>query len=151
MSTVHLFSNDEYRRMFSEGDRVELIEGVVYDKMVIGPRHNYAVSELQRIFIQAGFLLNSQGPISWPGNEPEPDIVLVKEKHPERHPTPEEVLLLTEVADSTLDHDRQVKLPAYRRAGIQCWIVNLQENCFEVDGEQKTEVFTRTLRSGLKI
>ena len=140
MSTAHLFTNDEYHRLFSEGDRVELVEGVVYDKMVIGPRHNFAVSELQRIFIEAGCKLNSQGPIAWPGNEPEPDLVLVTEKHPDRHPLPSEVLLLVEVSDSTLEYDRNVKLPAYEAAGIRSWIVNLRDNCFEVDGERLTEV-----------
>ena len=140
MSIVHAFSNEEYHRVFSDGDRVELVEGVVYDKMVIGPRHNYAVSELQRIFIQAGYHVNSQGPVTWPGNEPEPGIAVLTEKHPERHPIPSEVLLVIEVADSTLEHDCTVKLPAYQQAGIPCWIVNLKDNRFEVDGHSCTEV-----------
>ncbi|TAD94975.1 MAG: Uma2 family endonuclease, partial [Oscillatoriales cyanobacterium] len=49
------------------------------------------------------------------------------------HPVPSEVLLLVEVADSTVDNDRDVKIPIYARSPIQeVWLVNLVKNCLEV-------------------
>lgn len=49
------------------------------------------------------------------------------------HPTAEEIFLVVEVADTSLEFDREVKLPMYAEAGIvECWIVNLQDECIEV-------------------
>lgn len=145
MSTAtHRFSNEEYHRRFNEDDKVELIDGMIYDKMVIGPKHRSTVNKLIKIFVLAGYDVSSQGPISWPGNEPEPDLtILAAGTDPtDRHPVPSECLLVIEVSDTSLAKDRQIKLPAYQRAGIRTWVVNLQDDVFEIDGQRtKTAVF----------
>ncbi|QEG00457.1 hypothetical protein Mal15_45270 [Stieleria maiorica] len=141
---THRFSNEEYHQRFTEGDKVELIDGLIYDKMVIGPKHRSAVNKLIKIFVLAGYDVSSQGPISWPGNEPEPDLtILAAGTDPtDRHPLPNECLLVIEVSDASLAKDREVKLPAYQQAGIRTWIVNLQDDVFEIDGRKtKTASF----------
>jgi Uma2 family endonuclease len=61
--------------------------------------------------------------------EPEPDLVLLKPRadfYISRRPGPEDVLLLIEIADSSLEYDRDVKTPIYARAGIpEYWLVDL--------------------------
>jgi Uma2 family endonuclease len=69
-------------------------------------------------------------------SEPEPDLLVLRpplERYQDRLPTPEDVLLLVEVADTSLEFDREVKLPLYAEAGIpEVWLVNLKENLLEV-------------------
>ena len=133
---THYFTNDEYHRRFTEQDKVELIDGLIYDKTVIGPKHRSTVNKLIKVFVLAGYDVSSQGPSTWPGNEPEPDLtILAAGTDPtDRHPRPDECLLVIEVSDTSLAKDREVKLPAYRAAGIRTWIVNLQDDVFEIDG-----------------
>ena len=85
----------------------------------------------------AGYDVSSQGPISWPDNEPEPDLTIMAAgtDPTNRHPRPEECLLVIEVSDTSLMKDREINLPAYQKAGIRTWIVNLQDDLFEIDGE----------------
>ena len=68
-------------------------------------------------------------------SEPEPDLMVLKpplERYQDRLPTPEDVLLLVEVADTSLEFDREVKLPLYAEAGIpEVWLVNPKENLLE--------------------
>lgn len=68
--------------------------------------------------------------------EPRPDLTLLKfrpDYYVSQHPTPDDVLLLIEVADSSLDFDRRKKLPVYARAGTpEVWIVDLHESAIEV-------------------
>jgi len=69
-------------------------------------------------------------------SEPEPDLVLLKPSpdfYRKRHPRPEEVFLLVEVADASLRTDREEKLPVYGRAGIaEVWVVDLVDLLIEV-------------------
>ena len=69
-------------------------------------------------------------------SEPEPDLMLLRfleDFYRSHHPKPEEVFLLIEVSDSTLETDRAVKLPLYARAGIaEVWIVNLIDRTLEI-------------------
>ncbi len=87
-------------------------------------------------------------------SEPEPDLMLLRpapDDYTSRHPLPEDVILLIEVSDTTLDYDRREKLPAYGRAGIpEVWILNLSDRTIEVYREP---LFTgygsvQTLRAG---
>jgi Uma2 family endonuclease len=82
--------------------------------------------------------------------EPQPDVVLLKPRadyYSTAHPIASEVLLLIEVADSSIDYDRDVKIPIYARSGIQeVWIVNLQENCLEVYRQPTANGYSLTLR-----
>jgi len=144
-STRHRFSVDDYYRMgeaglFPPGKRVELLEGEIIDVMPIGPFHSGVVNRLNRYFnsISKGrWLVTAQNPVRLGRySEPEPDVVLVSpsaDDYTLRHPTPQDVLLLVEVADSSLEYDQGDKLAAYGKAGIEkYWLVNLPEQCVEV-------------------
>ena len=78
-------------------------------------------------------------------SEPEPDIVVAikrKEGYHKRHPLPKEVKLLIEVSDTTLEKDREVKLPIYAKAGIkEFWIVNVTEKQIEVYRKPKDQQY----------
>ncbi len=140
---------DEYHRMieiglFDEDERVELIGGVLHRMSPRGPQHGGSLKRVLGAFIeQLGTRVefSVQDPITIPSvtSEPEPDLVLAKPRdvgYFDRHPLPEEVLLLVEVADSSLEVDQEVKLPVYAAAGIEdYWIVNLVDGQVEVHRE----------------
>ncbi len=141
----HRITVDEYYRIaeagiFKADDRVELIEGEMLDMPPIGIDHAYVVNRLTAILIQsAGFTANvsSQNPIRLnQRTEPQPDIALLRYREDfYRHirPSPEDVLLLVEVSDSTLRYDKEIKLPLYARHGIpEVWIVDLEHSLVEV-------------------
>ena len=120
--------------------RVELFDGRIIDMSPIGPMHGGLVGRLTRLFNK----LSKDRWLVWPQNplnlddhsEPEPDVMLLKpsaDDYTRRHPQPDDVFLLIEVSDSTLEYDRDEKLPAYGRAGVaEVWIVNLQEATIEI-------------------
>ena len=108
----------------------------------IGMRHLACVVALNHLLValsEGRYFVSVQNPISaGVGDEPQPDLSLLKERpHPdaEAPPGPEDILLVVEVSDTTLAYDRNVKLPLYASAGIpEVWLANLR-------GE-KVEVFT---------
>jgi len=138
------FSVSEYERLvaageLTENDRCELIRGVITDKMGIGDLHAACVNRLNWLFNRAAgeqFLVSIQNPIRLSDSVPEPDCVLAAfraDYYGQAKPVPAEVLLLIEVADSSLDSDRQIKLPLYAENHIrEYWIVNLIDECLEV-------------------
>lgn len=139
------FSVTEYRRMaetgiLSEDDRVELIEGEVIEMSPIGSRHAACVRRLDALFNQrlgGAAQVSAQNPILIDDfSQPEPDVALLKPRpdyYAEEHPSACDVLLVVEVADTSVDYDRQVKAPLYARAGIgEMWLVNLQDDAVEV-------------------
>ena len=143
--TQHRFSVEDYYRMaetgvLRPGKRVELLDGKIIDMSPIGPLHGGLVNRLSRLFNQLSkgrWLVSAQNPLRLDDHsEPEPDVMLLKpaaDDYTSRHPQPKDVFLLIEVADSTLEYDREEKLPAYGRAGIaEVWIVNLQAAAIEV-------------------
>ena len=85
---------------------------------------------------QDSFEISIQNPVHLDdGSEPEPDIALLRrrpEGYAAAHPTSADVLLAIEVADSSVDYDRNVKAHIYGRAGIpETWVKNLPEDCIE--------------------
>jgi len=120
--------------------RVELLDGRIIDMSPIGPFHGEVTTHLTEIFAAASkgrWRTRVQNSVRLDEHsEPQPDLVLAKpiaETYRKRHPQPEEVFLLVEVADSSLETDQADKLPAYGRAGIpEVWIVNLKEETIEV-------------------
>ena len=143
--TAHRFTVDEYYRMAETGvikpdARVELLDGQIIDMMPIGPFHGGTVKSLNQLFAgvaKGRFLVSVQDPVRLNDrSEPEPDLMLLKpkaDKYKSRHPKPEDVYLIIEVADSTLQFDREEKIPAYGAAGIaEAWLVNLPEQKIEV-------------------
>lgn len=145
-STEALFplTVDQYHDMIrvgtlSEADPVELLEGVLLYKMPKKPPHaaiNTAVQEAIGPLLPAQFHFRSQEPITLADGEPEPDGAVVRGRSKDymsRHPGPDEVPLIIEVADSSLDRDRGIKLRSYARAGVpEYWIVNLIDRTVEV-------------------
>lgn len=139
------FTVAEYRRMveagiLSEADRVELIDGEVFEMSPIGKRHAACVGLLTRVLtllLQHGALVWAQNPIRLDNySEPQPDLVVLKPRqdfYRNSLPMPEDVMIVIEVSDTTLDYDRKVKVPLYARAGLpETWVVNLTEERIEV-------------------
>ena len=120
--------------------RVELLDGRIIDMSPIGPFHGGLVKRLSRIFnlkAKGRWIVSTQDPVRLDDHsEPEPDVMLLKpaaDDYTGRHPQPDDVFLLIEVSDTTLEFDLGEKLPAYGRAGIaEVWIVNLNDATIEV-------------------
>ena len=140
----HRFSVDEYDEMIARGilgenDRVELIRGEIVDKMTIGDRHAACVKRLIALFqlrSQGHWILSVQDPVRCEDSKPEPDLALLRSRadfYAESTPQAADILLLIEVADSSLDFDRGVKAALYAEAGVaEYWVVNLIDSCVEV-------------------
>ena len=141
----HLFTTAEYEEMVSAGiltenDKVELINGEIVEMTPIGIAHNAAVDRLNRLLNQAtgtDAIVRVQSSIRLDDrSEPEPDISLLRPRddfYGDAHPGPDDILLLIEVADTSLEFDRSVKLPLYARAGIpEVWLVDLNDERIEV-------------------
>jgi Uma2 family endonuclease len=145
IQTQHRFTVKDYYRMAETGffrpdARVELLDGRIIDISPIGPFHGGLVKRLSRIFnlkAKGRWIVSTQDPVRLDDHsEPEPDVMLLKpaaDDYTGRHPQPDDVFLLIEVSDTTLEFDRGEKLPAYGRAGIgEVWIVNLNDATIEV-------------------
>ncbi|MFZ1431025.1 MAG: Uma2 family endonuclease [Geminicoccaceae bacterium] len=145
----HRFDVDDYYRMAEVGilsreDRVELIEGGIVDMAPIGSAHAGTTDQLSRLVARAfadGLVhVRVQGPLRLDvHNEPEPDLMLLRPRadgYRTGHPTAADVLLLVEVADSSLAYDRGPKLALYARHGVaEVWIVDLAGRSIEVCGK----------------
>lgn len=140
--TRRRFTADEYHRMAEAGilhedDRVELIEGEIVEMTPVGARHAACVRELTRLLVKLAsseLRVDVQNPLRLSESmEPQPDLMIIRARdYRESLPTPEDVLLLIEVSDTTLAYDRNTKLPLYARAGIpEVWIVDLASETVE--------------------
>ena len=142
----HRFTVGEYRKMgeagiFSEDDRVELIDGEVVEMAPIGDRHIESVMRLNRLLSrwalgtqEAGLFVSVQTPLALGEHfELEPDLVLLRRREGRTGvPIPEEALLVVEVAHTSLAYDRETKLPLYAEAGIpKAWLVDLTTDAIE--------------------
>src|SRR5665213_3138786 len=145
VQTQHRFTVEDYYRMAETGvlkpdARVELLDGKIIDMSPIGPFHGGITKYLSKIFFGAAkgrWITAVQDPVRLDDHsEPQPDLMLLKpsaDYYRKRHPQPEDVFLLVEISDTSLEKDQKVKLPAYARAGIaEVWIVNLNEQTIEV-------------------
>jgi Uma2 family endonuclease len=141
----HRITVDDYHRMATAGilapdARVELIDGEVIDMAPMKSRHAAAVRLLDRrmtLAVGDAAIVSCQLPLRLgASSEPEPDLLLLRpaaDFYAAQHPGPGDVLLLIEVADTSLDYDRRVKLPLYARHGVcEVWIVDLENRqiCF---------------------
>jgi Uma2 family endonuclease len=138
-STKKLFTVEEYYGMAEAGilgpeDRVELIEGEIFQMIPLGNRHVGCVNRGNRLFTTAFLgkaVVNVQHPVQLNDyTEPEPDLALLKfrtDDYSGKKVRAEDVLLIVEVSDTTLRFDRKVKMPLYAAAGIpEMWIENLE-------------------------
>lgn len=140
-----LFTVSDYYKMAEAGilspeDRVELIRGEILKMSPIKSPHAGIINKLVKMLFRQlddRATIASQNPLHINKfSEPEPDIIVARfrdDEYIERHPRPEDVLLLIEVADSSLAFDRKVKTPLYAQAGIpEYWIVNLNDRQIEI-------------------
>lgn len=140
-----LINVDEYYKMaevgiLKPGDRVELINGEIYEMSPVSSRHGSIVKKLGKLLNSLfgdSVLIGVQDPIGIDQhNEPEPDISILKFRedfYSSAHPGPADVLMVIEVAGSSLKLDRETKKPLYASCGIpEYWIVELDAKAIEV-------------------
>jgi Uma2 family endonuclease len=159
MSTIARFSVEEYDRIVATGAfdgknrrRIELIRGEIREMSPIGSKHADIVAWLTTWSADnvprnlAGIRVQSPLKLGTVESEPEPDLAWVLPKrYRDAHPTARDVILLIEVADSSLDYDRGEKAELYAEAGIkEYWLVNIVNRTIEVrrdpkDGEYLSE------------
>lgn len=156
------FTVSEYNRMteagiLTEDDRVELIEGEIVEMRPIGSRHAASVNRLNMLLggqVGQSYIVSVQNPIIVGDySEPEPDLAVLrwrKDFYAQELPRPADVLLVIEVADTSVEVDRNVKIPLYARAEIPVIIlVNLPKELIEIYSEpahgqyQSVEIFRR--------
>jgi Uma2 family endonuclease len=139
------FTVEEYHQMaeagvFSEDERVELIDGEIIEMAAIGSRHASCVMRLNYLFSQRigeQAIVNVQNPVHLSlSSEPQPDVALLRPRadfYAQGHPQPPDVFLIVEVADSSVGFDRELKAPLYARAGIpEMWLANLTDDHVDV-------------------
>ena len=154
----HKLDVDDYYRMgeagiLGEDDRVELIDGDIIDMAPIGQGHEATVNGLNKRLVLACMddaIVSVQNSIRLGRRSaPQPDLAILRNRD-DYYATgeragPDDVLLLIEVADSSLQYDRTVKLPLYARAGIaELWIVDLQRGVVEAHRAPSEEGYRET-------
>ncbi len=156
-----LWTVDEYEQMISAGvvsedDPLELIQGEIVKMSPLGSLHIYVVNQLNNRLVplvHKSAVVSVQNPIRLADSEPQPDLAVLlpyTARRPRTPPLASEVMLVIEVADTTIAYDRSVKVPLYGRAGIpEVWLVDLAENAIEVyrgpsaAGYRKKETYGR--------
>jgi Uma2 family endonuclease len=142
---THKFNVEQYQQMgkaeiFHPEARVELIDGEIVIMSPIGLKHSVTINRLTRFLVQN---IGNQGIVSVKNSfripeysEPEPDILILKPRddfYAEKFPLPEDILLIIEVADSSLRYDRTTKLALYAEQNIpEYWIANLERDIVEI-------------------
>ncbi len=144
----YLWSVEEYERLgetgfFDEDDRVELIRGDILTMSPVGDRHIgrvNALTELLRDKLGKTVVLAIQNPIRLnKASEPQPDISILKRRadfYGKQKAGPQDIWLLIELSDSTLEFDKQVKIPMYAESEVaEVWIVDLKFGVVSQYGE----------------
>jgi Uma2 family endonuclease len=133
-----LFSLADYQQMADSGilpERgVELIEGEIIDMSPVGSRHLSCVNTLLELLneqLGRSVIISVKNPLQLNDySQPEPDVALLKRvehRYAHRLPGPADVLLVIEVADTSLAFDSQVKRRLYAMNGISdYWIIDLE-------------------------
>lgn len=125
--------------ILTEDDPVELLEGILVQKMPKKPGHSGATRKAReklKSAVPLGWFADSQEPITMDDSEPEPDLAVIRgnpSDYIKRHPNPQEVGMIGEIADASLARDRGSKKRLYARAKIPVyWIINLIDRIVEV-------------------
>jgi len=134
--TVHDYQQMGQAGVLTEDDRVELIDGEIIQMSPIGPPHTGTVARFTKRFVERFgdvALVFVQNPIRLgEHDEPQPDLALLRPRpdfYTTAHPTPADIFLVVEVADTSLEYDRRTKLPLYARHNIpEVWVVDLNAN-----------------------
>jgi len=143
-ASIARFTVKQYQRMIECGavthaDKLELLEGYLVRKMSRNPPHDGTIGvmdETLRAAVPPGWYLRTQLTVVLPDSQPEPDFAIARGRSRDyltHHPTPADLGLAVEVADSSLLRDQQDKARIYARAGIPVyWIINLVDRRIEV-------------------
>jgi Uma2 family endonuclease len=158
------FTVEEYHRMaeagvFAPDDHVELIEGEVIEMAPSGNHHASVVDRLNRLLVQRvgdRAIVRVQGPVRLARlrSEPQPDLLLLKPRedfYAHAAAGADDVLLLIEVMDTSVEYDRRRKAPLYARAGItELWLVDLPAGIVDMHREPVATEYrdVRTLGRG---
>lgn len=152
---VWKLSVDQYHAMIGHGilgpdDRLELLEGVLVEKMSKNPPHciaNFRVRRALEAIVPAGWHVAEQRPITLAKSEPEPGVVIIRgemDDYHHGHPRPSDVALVIEISDSSLDRDRIFKKGIYAAAGIPYyWVLDLTHRRLEVYLQPRDGEYTR--------
>lgn len=152
--TRRRFTVEEYYRLLDVGilredDRVELIEGEIIEMSPMKPRHaNTITKSTNRLvpLVLPDAMVSVQCPIQVGTRSlPEPDLAIVRTERPsDVHPAPADIFVAVEVADSSLEYDRTIKLPLYAAAGIpETWLYNLSNDTIERHSEPRDGRYTQ--------
>jgi Putative restriction endonuclease len=140
---VYRFTVDQYHRMIETGilgenDKVELLEGWIVPKLPHNPPHDGTIWLAQTTLLAhlpPQWILRIQSSLTLAESEPEPDLVIARgpgRRYVTSHPKAKDVALVIEVADTTLEFDREVKGRIYAQPPLPVyWVLNLQENILE--------------------
>lgn len=142
---THKFDVEQYQLMgkagiFHPDTHIELIEGEIVVMTPIGLKHSVTINRTSHFLhqnIQSNGIISIQNSIRLPDySEPQPDIAILRSRddfYEHKFPQAEDVLLLIEVADSSLKYDQTTKLALYAKYGIlEYWIANLERNVLEI-------------------
>lgn len=140
-----LLSAEEFYKLAEVGilkpsDNVELVNGEIIEISPVGSKHASVVKRLGRVFnslFEGKTVIGVQDPVHLDGNNvPEPDISILKyrsDDYEHAHPTVENILLLVEVSDTTIQYDKEIKVKLYAQSLIPIvWIVDINQNRIEV-------------------
>ncbi len=154
--TTYRFTVKDYQRMadadvFEPHDRVELVDGEVFEMAAVGSRHAACVSRLMYLVLpQFGerAIVSPQQPVQiGEYSEPQPDIALLRWRdnfYADPHAMPPDVLLVIEVADTSLRHDLVRKAPLYSAGGVpEVWVIDLVAEVIHVTRDDATSQFRR--------
>ena len=138
------FTIEEYHRLgeagiLRHGERLELIEGEIFQMSPIGRVHAGTVDRILDVFRRLGDRAGVRvgGPVLLAdlASEPQPDLTLLIRRpdfYTSGHPEPGDIFLVVEVMDTSIAFDRRVKLPLYARAGVaEVWLVNVNTRRIE--------------------
>jgi Uma2 family endonuclease len=138
------FTVDDYHRMrdagiFSEDDRVELLDGEVILMSPIGPLHAAIVKRINTLLNQGlltQHIVSVQDPVQLSDmSEPQPDLAIIQYRadyYAAAHPTPDDIALVIEVSDTSLEYDRENKLLRYAESLIgEVWIIDIENQQVE--------------------
>ena len=156
------FTIEQYHKMtevgiLNEQERVELIRGEIIKMSPIGLRHAATINRLNQLFQQRlgqRIIVSIQNPIQLADtSEPQPDVALLKpypDFYETKIPTPEDIFLLVEVVDRSLNYDGDVKIPLYAENRIiEVWLVDVNNQSIKVyrqpegNSYQDVQNFTR--------
>jgi Uma2 family endonuclease len=143
--TVEMWHDIVARERFEDREPYELLEGLIVKKMPEDAVHAAVISILLRLVgrhLPDGYAVRQPAPVTTEDSEPEPDLCIATGKEAdyiEHHPTPADILLLIEVANTSLARDRSWKRRIYARGGTPAyWIVNLRDRTIETFADPQT-------------